>query len=60
VLSDGEPSVGKLVDPTAIRFAVADWNEHRDVVVHSVAVGGTFKILEWLAEDTGGDYVEFP
>jgi Mg-chelatase subunit ChlD len=60
VLSDGEPSVGDVIDGTAIRERVAAWNEHRGVVIHSIAVGGSFRILEWLAEDTGGSYVKFP
>ena len=57
VLSDGEPSVGELIDPQLIREAVKEMNATRGVVIHTVAVGGTFSILEWLAEDTGGTHV---
>ncbi len=60
VLSDGEPSVGDVIDPGAIRDHVRRWNEHRHIVINSIAVGGTFEILRWLAEDTGGTHVEFP
>ena len=60
VLSDGEPSVGEVIDPGAIRERVREWNEHRHIVINSIAVGGTFEILRWLAEDTGGTHVEFP
>ena len=60
VLSDGEPTSGRVVDPGAIRSEVADWNEHRGVVIHCIAVGGSLSILEWLAADTGGTYVKFP
>jgi len=60
VLSDGEPSVGEVTDPGAIREHVKEWNEHRGIVINSIAVGGTFEILRWLAEDSGGTHVEFP
>jgi len=59
VLSDGEPSVGRETDPWRIREIVAEWNEHRGVEINTIAVGGSFAILEWLAEDSGGAYVKF-
>lgn len=60
VLSDGEPSVGEVTDPGTIREHVREWNKHRAIVINSIAVGGTFEILRWLAEDSGGTHVEFP
>lgn len=60
VLSDGEPSVGTETDQLGIRQRVAEWNKHRGIVIHSIAVGGSFDVLEWLAQDTGGTYVKFP
>lgn len=60
VLSDGEPSVGEVIDPGAIREHVRQWNEHRGIVINSIAVGGSFEILRWLAQDSGGTHVEFP
>ena len=59
VLSDGEPTV-QPTDPGAIRSEVRSWNRHRDVTIHCVAVGGNLRILEWLADDTGGTYLRFP
>ena len=59
VLSDGEPSVGDVIDPFEIRMHVKRWNAERDIVVNSIAVGGSFQILEWLAEDSGGTHVRF-
>ena len=59
VLSDGEPSVGALIEPTAIREAVLRWNEHRGIKIHTVAVGGSLEILEWLAEDHDGTHVQY-
>ncbi len=59
-LSDGEPTEGDVIDPHAIRREVAHWREHRDVTIHTIAVGGRLQLLEWLAEDTGGTHVAIP
>jgi Mg-chelatase subunit ChlD len=59
-LSDGEPSVGDIVDPAAIRETVGRWNEQRGVVIHTIAIGERFPLLEWLAADSGGTYRTFP
>jgi hypothetical protein len=60
VLSDGEPSVGDVTDPGAIREDVAFWNEHRGIKINTIAIGGSFDILEWIAEDSGGTHVRIP
>ncbi len=60
VLSDGEPTAGELIDPLAIREAVAEKNRHRRIVLHGIAIGGSLALLEWLAKDSGGTYVRFP
>ncbi|MFT5049964.1 MAG: HEAT repeat protein/Mg-chelatase subunit ChlD [Chlamydiales bacterium] len=59
LLSDGEPSVGEVTDPYAIRTLVKRWNQHRGVIIHALAVGTSLDVLAWLAEDSGGTYVEF-
>jgi len=59
VLSDGEPSVGAETDPGVIREHVLHWNEHRQVQINTIAVGGQFQILEWLAADSKGTHVRF-
>jgi hypothetical protein len=59
VLSDGEPSVGDVLDPFEIRAHVKRWNKDREIVINSIAVGGSFQILEWIAEDSGGTHVRF-
>jgi len=58
-LSDGEPTVGRETDPVIIREHVKQWNEHRGIVIHAIAIGGEHDILEWLAEDSGGTYKSF-
>jgi len=54
VLSDGEPTAGEETDQVVIRDRVRQWNENRRIVIHTIAVGGSFQILDWLAEDSGG------
>lgn len=57
ILSDGEPSVGDIIDPQLIRDAVNEMNSTRNVKIHTVAIGLDLEILRWLAEDTGGTHV---
>jgi HEAT repeat protein len=59
-LSDGEPSVGEVVDPAEIREAVQAWNLERGVVIHTISIGDRFPLLEWLAEDSKGAYRTYP
>jgi hypothetical protein len=59
-LSDGEPSVGEVIDPVGIREAVQTWNENRGVVIHTISIGDRFPLLEWLAADSKGTYRTYP
>ncbi|MDZ4774288.1 MAG: HEAT repeat domain-containing protein [Planctomycetota bacterium] len=59
IMSDGEPSVGDVIDPGLIRDHVAAWNANRKIVINTIAIGGQFQILEWLAKDSGGTNVKF-
>jgi len=58
VMSDGEPTNGDVIDPGRIREDVAFWNKHRNIVINTIAIGGNLEILEWLAKDAGGRYVQ--
>ncbi|MBZ0153924.1 MAG: VWA domain-containing protein, partial [Planctomycetes bacterium] len=58
VLSDGEPTAGEQIDPYRIREDIAAWNRHRRVKIHTIAVGGSLEVLEWLALDSGGRYLQ--
>ena len=58
VLSDGEPSIGQITDPWGIRNEIATWNKDRGVVINAISVGGKFRILEWLALDSGGVFTQ--
>ncbi|MDA1265841.1 MAG: HEAT repeat domain-containing protein [Planctomycetota bacterium] len=59
ILSDGEPTVGPVTQPALIREDVARWNEHRGIKIHCVSVGGSLRVLEWLAADHGGTYIKY-
>ncbi len=56
VLSDGEPTAGEVVDPSLIRDRVKEWNRNRRIVINTIAVGGSFQVLEWIAADSGGTH----
>ncbi|MFT7679154.1 MAG: HEAT repeat protein [Planctomycetota bacterium] len=57
LLSDGEPTVGRLQDPGAIRADIARRNKGRGIIIHTVSLGARLRTLEWLAEDSGGRHV---
>ena len=57
LLSDGEPSAGRVTDVTQIADLVRRWNYGRQVVIHCVSVGANSKFLERLARESGGEYV---
>jgi hypothetical protein len=58
ILSDGEPTNGEVIDPHRIREDVAFWNKHRRIKINTIAIGGNLEILEWLAKDSGGTYLQ--
>ncbi len=57
LLSDGEPSAGRITDVTQIADLVRRWNYGRQVVIHCVSVGINSKFMERLAHESGGEYV---
>ncbi len=59
-LSDGEPTVGAVIDPVAIREEVQAWNKERGVVIHTISIGDRFPLLDWLAKDNNGNYRTYP
>lgn len=58
-LSDGKPSVGRVVEPDEIRTAVREWFRARRITVHAISFGrdADLKFMEGLAKDTGGTLV---
>lgn len=58
-LSDGRPSVGKVVDTEEIRKAVREENQIHKIVLHTIAIGEFQKeFLHALAVDNGGVFVD--
>ncbi|HIF40020.1 MAG TPA: VWA domain-containing protein [Planctomycetes bacterium] len=59
LLSDGDPSVGELVDTAQIHDRVLRMNETRKVRIHCISIGKSSPFMKGLAEASGGTYVEF-
>ena len=58
-LSDGRPSVGKLLEPDEILAEVRKHNEQYKLVIHAIAIGDFQKgFLQQLAEENGGVFVD--
>jgi hypothetical protein len=58
-LSDGRPSVGKLIETNEILKEVKRHNEVYRMVIHTIAIGDfTKEFLKQLAEENGGVYVD--
>ncbi|MCA3009726.1 MAG: HEAT repeat domain-containing protein [Phycisphaerales bacterium] len=58
-LSDGRPSVGKIIEPLEILKEVRKHNEAFRMVIHTIAIGDFTKdFLKRLAEENGGVFVD--
>lgn len=58
-LSDGRPSVGRLIHPDEIRKEVRRHNEVYRMVIHTIAIGEFEKeFLRALAEENGGVFMD--
>ncbi|MGE3171482.1 MAG: HEAT repeat domain-containing protein [Planctomycetota bacterium] len=60
LLTDGQPTVGTVVDPAAIADQVRRWNLSRQITVHGVSLGEKSALLRRLADESGGQYVFVP
>ena len=56
LLTDGRPSAGPIVAPTALADEVARWNLSRSIAIHTIAIGEKSDLLERLAKDSGGEH----
>jgi uncharacterized protein YegL len=57
LLTDGEPTAGRIVDPVQLAEQVQRWNWQRQVVIHCIAIGEDSEFLKRLSKDSGGSYV---
>lgn len=58
LLTDGEPTEGRVVDIDQIILHVMEKLRYRDVKIHGVAIGQRSRLLRELAKKTEGQYVE--
>ena len=58
LLTDGEPTMGIITEVGEIRRRVMELASLRGVRIHGIAIGQESELLRWLADDTGGRYVE--
>lgn len=58
LLTDGQPTEGRITDPEEILADIELRNELRQVVIHCVSVSHASTLLSALAEQTGGGYHE--
>lgn len=56
LLTDGQPTVGALIDPQDILDEVARMNRRRQIVIHCISVGLDSDLLKRLASGSGGVY----
>ncbi|MCA8973838.1 MAG: HEAT repeat domain-containing protein [Planctomycetes bacterium] len=56
LLTDGEPSVGEVVNADEIADEVDRWNHMRQIVIHCIGLGIDSALLKRLAEESGGVY----
>jgi uncharacterized protein with von Willebrand factor type A (vWA) domain len=59
LLSDGEPSHGRITDPEDILREIRRLNRLRKAAIHTISFGGS-PFLKALAGENGGKYVEVP
>lgn len=58
LMTDGDPTEGKVVDEDEIRARIAEMTRYREIKIHGVAIGKRSNLLRGLARDSGGQYVE--
>jgi hypothetical protein len=56
LLTDGQPSVGRLTNPEDILDEVRRWNRQRQIVIHCIGLGIDSDLLKRLAAESGGVY----
>lgn len=58
LMSDGNPTAGRVTDPAGILERVRQMNRIRMLQINTISIGQTSEFLRRLAEQNGGDYVE--
>jgi Mg-chelatase subunit ChlD len=58
LLSDGNPTAGRITDPNQIRAEVKRWNSARKVRINCISLGMDSPLLRNLAADSDGQYTQ--
>lgn len=58
LLTDGEPTSGKIIDPALLRADVHHKNHGQRVQIHTIALGHSSALLQHISEDSHGIYLE--
>jgi HEAT repeat protein len=58
LLTDGDPTVGKIVEPGQLRREVRRRNASRHVRIDAISIGHVSPLLQRLAEDSAGTFVQ--
>ena len=56
LLTDGDPSAGRVKDVDGIAEEVRRWNRTRQLVIHCIGIGIDSPLLKRLAAENGGSY----
>jgi len=56
LLTDGEPSAGRLIAVDDIADEVRRWNRHRQIIIHGISIGLDSRLLKRLTSESGGSY----
>jgi Mg-chelatase subunit ChlD len=57
LLSDGDPTNGRIIDQDDILHEIRKMNRLRQIVIHTISFGSS-KFMKALADQNGGQYVE--
>src|SRR5882672_39805 len=57
LLSDGDPTNGRIIDQDDILHEIRKMNRLRQIVIHTISFGNS-KFMKALADQNGGQYVE--
>jgi uncharacterized protein YegL len=60
LLSDGEPTAGKITNPDGIVSKVKEWNSSRKVIIHTIGLGEDCdkEFMKKLASENGGQFID--
>ena len=60
LLSDGEPTAGKITNPDGIVSKAKEWNSSQKVIIHTIGLGEDCdkEFMKKLANENGGQFID--